>query len=261
MRPTAYVGFYGLIAMLMKSSMSWDITQSLCLPFAFTLVSCSAYSSTLKMEATCSSKTSVDFQRNTRRYIPDLFRPTACFIPYTNIFVLWEVLEKTDTFLKVCDVGTLLQILCFWTLSIVLFIFQNATFRRPDSVSDFRTSSMNWAQLSRFYLKTETESSLRNVMFWKINRTVFLDKDRTMDNVQNHNILQIFILVSCLIVAILNWHEPPTLHPSNNSVCGTRLYYILSKFVSFENETYKRKDRPTLVSSMGYGKKCAKLKM
>jgi hypothetical protein len=38
---------------------------------AFTLVSCSAYSSTLKMEAMCSSETSVDFQRTTRRYIPE----------------------------------------------------------------------------------------------------------------------------------------------------------------------------------------------
>jgi hypothetical protein len=27
------------------------------------------------------------------------------------------------------------------------------------------TSSVDWAQLSRFYLKTETESSLRNVVF------------------------------------------------------------------------------------------------
>jgi hypothetical protein len=43
----------------------------LCLPPAFTLVSCSAYSSTLKMEAICSSETSVDFQRTTQRYIPE----------------------------------------------------------------------------------------------------------------------------------------------------------------------------------------------
>jgi hypothetical protein len=34
----------------------------------------------------------------------------------------------------------------------------------------------------------ETESSLRNVVFWKINRMVFLDTDKTMDNVQKHNI-------------------------------------------------------------------------
>jgi hypothetical protein len=35
------------------------------------LVSCLTYSPTLKMEATFSSKTSVDFQRTTRRYIPE----------------------------------------------------------------------------------------------------------------------------------------------------------------------------------------------
>jgi hypothetical protein len=53
---------------------------------------------------------------------------------------------------------------------------------------EIRTSSIEWAQLSRFYLKTETEPSLRNVVFWNINRKVFLDKDRTMGNVQKHNI-------------------------------------------------------------------------
>jgi hypothetical protein len=49
------------------------------LPHAFTLVSCSAYS-TLKMETICSSETSVDFQRTTRRYITEdsiLFLTTA----------------------------------------------------------------------------------------------------------------------------------------------------------------------------------------
>jgi hypothetical protein len=34
------------------------------------------------------------------------------------------------------------------------------------------TSSIDWVQQSTFCLKTETESSLRNVVFWKINRTV-----------------------------------------------------------------------------------------
>jgi hypothetical protein len=43
-----------------------------------------------------------------------------------------------------------------------------------------RPSSISWAQLSRFKLKTETESGLRNVIFLNINRT--------MDNVQQHNI-------------------------------------------------------------------------
>jgi hypothetical protein len=41
------------------------------LPPAFMLVSCSAYSSVLKMEAICSSYTSVDFQWATWYYIPE----------------------------------------------------------------------------------------------------------------------------------------------------------------------------------------------
>jgi hypothetical protein len=56
-----------LTAVLMKSTIFWD--TKLGLSPAFTLVSYSA-SSTLKMEATCSSETSADFQRTTRRYIP-----------------------------------------------------------------------------------------------------------------------------------------------------------------------------------------------
>jgi hypothetical protein len=51
--------------------------------YAFTLVSCSAYSSTLKMEAICSSETSVDIQQITQRYIPEdstLHNYTCCFI-------------------------------------------------------------------------------------------------------------------------------------------------------------------------------------
>jgi hypothetical protein len=35
------------------------------------------------------------------------------------------------------------------------------------------TSSIDWAQLSRFYLKMEIELSLQNVVFCNINRTVF----------------------------------------------------------------------------------------
>jgi hypothetical protein len=41
------------------------------LPPAFMLVSCVAYSSALKMEATCSSETSVNFHRTARSYIPE----------------------------------------------------------------------------------------------------------------------------------------------------------------------------------------------
>jgi hypothetical protein len=44
---------------------------------SFTLVSCLAYSSTLKMGAECSSETSVDFQWIIRRYIPE-YRTRQC---------------------------------------------------------------------------------------------------------------------------------------------------------------------------------------
>jgi hypothetical protein len=55
------------------------------------------------------------------------------------------------------------------------------------------TSSIDWAQLCRFYLKTETESSLWNIVFWNISGMVFLDKNRMMDNVQKHNIWTCFL--------------------------------------------------------------------
>jgi hypothetical protein len=45
--------------------------MSHCLPSAFTTVSCSTYSSTLKMEAIFFSQTSVEFQRTTRHCTPE----------------------------------------------------------------------------------------------------------------------------------------------------------------------------------------------
>jgi hypothetical protein len=89
------VGFEVLTAVVMKKSIFWDITpcsplqmkwcfrgtcclhlqdqriSRLFLSPALTLVSCSTYFSNLKMEATCSSETSVDSQRTTWRYIPE----------------------------------------------------------------------------------------------------------------------------------------------------------------------------------------------
>jgi hypothetical protein len=50
---------------------TWCLHLQALLATCFKLVSCSAYSWTLKMEATCSSETSVDFQRTTHRYIPE----------------------------------------------------------------------------------------------------------------------------------------------------------------------------------------------
>jgi hypothetical protein len=57
-----FVAFEILTAAFMKASI-------FCLPPAFTVVSCSAYSSTLKMETICSSELSVEFQRTTSPYM------------------------------------------------------------------------------------------------------------------------------------------------------------------------------------------------
>jgi hypothetical protein len=54
-----------------KRPLSLKQTVRLSLPLVFTLVSCSPYSSTVKMKAICSPETSVDFQRTTRRCIPE----------------------------------------------------------------------------------------------------------------------------------------------------------------------------------------------
>jgi hypothetical protein len=56
----------------MKSIIIWDMTPCSPLPLATCLlVGLLDFSSTLKMEAICSSETSVDTQRTTRRHIPE----------------------------------------------------------------------------------------------------------------------------------------------------------------------------------------------
>jgi hypothetical protein len=56
----------------------------------YALVSCLAYSSTLKMEATCSSETSVEFQRTIRRYTPeDRTIQEITSITYTKTALFW----------------------------------------------------------------------------------------------------------------------------------------------------------------------------
>jgi hypothetical protein len=62
---TRKAGSEAITAVVTKRSVFWDMT-----PLAFTLVSCLTYFSTVQIEATCSSEKSVDFQRTTRRYIP-----------------------------------------------------------------------------------------------------------------------------------------------------------------------------------------------
>jgi hypothetical protein len=61
-------------------------------PPAFTLGSCSAYSSTLKMDATCYSGTPVDFQRTIRSYVPEArtFRTTPVRISNPTMCLKWS---------------------------------------------------------------------------------------------------------------------------------------------------------------------------
>jgi hypothetical protein len=74
--------------------------------------------------------------------------------------------------------------LLFWTLPIVLFLFKTQRFGdwilSPSSGGTYLgTSYINWAQLSRFHLKTKTEYSPRNVVFkiktgWIISRNTII---------------------------------------------------------------------------------------
>jgi hypothetical protein len=92
------------------------------------------------------------------------------------------------------DIMPLVQVWCFWTLPIVLYLSKTPSclyfktkFRRLDSVSVFRRptqlspidrASPCLRSTSRSYLKTE--SSLRNVVLNKNKQDGVLDKDKTI---------------------------------------------------------------------------------
>jgi hypothetical protein len=84
----------------------------------FALVSWLTYFSTLRMEATCSSETSVDFQRTTRRYIPEdrtlhnhLYENLKSYL--LNIFNSIIFLERGTAFLRTCLAIFVLYLKCF----------------------------------------------------------------------------------------------------------------------------------------------------
>jgi hypothetical protein len=71
-----FVGFEVFTAVVMKSINFWDVTPCsllslFCLPPVCLLVLAEIISSTLKMEAICSSETSVATQQTTRHHIPE----------------------------------------------------------------------------------------------------------------------------------------------------------------------------------------------
>jgi hypothetical protein len=58
---------------------------------------------------------------------------------------------------------------------------------------DTKNSSIYWAQLSMFHVKTETEPSIRNVLFYM--------KDRAMNNVQNcYSYVRLSFAEACMAV-------------------------------------------------------------
>jgi hypothetical protein len=93
-----------------------------------------------------------------------------------------------------------LQLLCFWTLSIVLslskntvlFIFQNTTFRRLNLLSwaqsiELVPISGHCTSTKMGYTSQAQHNSSARAKKTLIFLFLFLDKDTTMDNVQKHN--------------------------------------------------------------------------
>jgi hypothetical protein len=64
--------------------------------------------------------------------------------------------------------------------SIITIIMFLEIIHYPSISPEIGTNSIDWAQLSRFYLKTETESSLRNVVL-KYKQDGVLDKKKQDD--------------------------------------------------------------------------------
>jgi hypothetical protein len=70
----------------MKSAIFWDVTPCGLLGACILLVTCLVYSSTLKMEAVCSSETLVTFYQTTQRLIPEdsTLHNHCCETPISN---------------------------------------------------------------------------------------------------------------------------------------------------------------------------------
>jgi hypothetical protein len=71
---------------------------ALLLPACFMLVSCLAYSSTLKMEVVCSSEMSVDFHQTLQCYTPEdgAAHSHCCENFISNIFIMFNVILSTS---------------------------------------------------------------------------------------------------------------------------------------------------------------------
>jgi hypothetical protein len=78
-------------------------TSSAWLATCFTLVSCFVYSSTLKLEATCSSEMSSEFQQTTWHYIPEDRIVHNCCCKNLKSYIDWIMLKTVISFLKITN--------------------------------------------------------------------------------------------------------------------------------------------------------------
>jgi hypothetical protein len=101
-----------------------------------------------------------------------------------------------------------IKLLRFCTLSMVLFLFKTRI---------SATSPIDWAQLSRFHLKTESESSPRKVVCFNKNRAmVYVQKHDNCVNIPSSrtskHLCLLNIITLCVInAATLNLHKVPCL--------------------------------------------------
>jgi hypothetical protein len=110
--------------------------------------------------------------------------------------------ERTTQKTPLPTVLPLVHILCFWKLSIVLslskntvlFIFQNTTFRRLDSVSIFRQNLLSWAQSTELVPISEQTCSSSVLSMLRVGRCLakavvsFLSRSLSCEGSIFHNI-------------------------------------------------------------------------
>jgi hypothetical protein len=109
-------------------------------------------------------------------------RGDKCF----NIYDKIKVIPPIITNIYPCEKRTCyeIQLLCFWTLSIVLFLFKT-TFQRLNSVSVFKWNLLSWAELIELvvhYLRTlAPKQHIQSPI------CCVLNKKRIVNNGQKHN--------------------------------------------------------------------------
>jgi hypothetical protein len=123
-----------------------------------------------KLHLIIQTKVDADFQ------IKPSLRETGWSITMWRVQLTWY---SIDMIWRFCDDDKLVQLWRSWILSIVSPLSKvSFCLRLKKNLPERGTSSIYWTQLSRCYLKAETESSLRNVVFWNINRTTFWTNTR-----------------------------------------------------------------------------------